>query len=75
MPLYEFVCQDCRRRFEALVRRFGDAVSCPACAGGRVEKQLSTFALASGGGASVSVGERPRPATGGCCGGGCGCAH
>jgi len=72
MPLYEFVCQDCRQRFEALVRRFGDAVSCPACAGGRVEKQLSTFALASG---SAGGGERPRAAAGGCCGGGCGCAH
>ena len=39
MPLYEFVCQDCQRRFEALVRRFGDSASCPACAGRHVERR------------------------------------
>ena len=47
MPLYEYVCGDCRKGFEMLVRRFGDAVDCPGCGSGRVEKQLSTFAVAT----------------------------
>jgi putative FmdB family regulatory protein len=70
MPLYEYVCASCARKFERYVRAWGEAVSCPTCQGTEVEKQLSTFAFtgAAGGGAS----------TGGGCGcgrGGCGCGH
>ena len=49
MPLYEYVCGDCRSEFETLVRRWGDAVVCRACGSASVEKQLSTFAVASSG--------------------------
>jgi len=43
MPMYEFECDDCGKEFETLVRRESDipAISCPACAGGRVTKMLS----------------------------------
>jgi putative FmdB family regulatory protein len=73
MPLYEYVCASCCGKFERYVRSFGEEVACPACAGTRVEKQMSTFAFAGSGGASP-------PSTGGggggCCGGGgCGCGH
>lgn len=66
MPVYEFVCLQCERRFERYVRTFTEAVSCPGCAGSRVEKQLSTFAMA---------GASPAARGGGACcgGGGCGC--
>ena len=47
MPLYEYVCTECRARFEKLVRRFGDEVACPSCASGAAEKQLSVFAVGS----------------------------
>ncbi|HEX9186781.1 MAG TPA: zinc ribbon domain-containing protein [Vicinamibacteria bacterium] len=47
MPIYEYACPGCGARFEKLVRRFGDAVSCPTCASGDVEKQLSVFAVAT----------------------------
>jgi putative FmdB family regulatory protein len=47
MPLYEYVCSDCRTSFEKLVRRFGDEVSCPSCASTAVDKQLSVFAVGS----------------------------
>jgi len=47
MPLYEYVCTGCRKRFEKLVRRFGDEVACPSCASAEVEKQLSVFAVGS----------------------------
>ena len=47
MPLYEYVCTDCRTEFEKLVRRFGDEVACPSCASAAVDKQLSVFAVGS----------------------------
>jgi len=62
MPIYEYVCRDCAERFEKLVRRFGDEVSCPSCAGAAVDKQLSVFAVAS---------PRPGPAFEGCGRGAC----
>ena len=66
MPVYEYVCLQCGKGFERYVRAFGEAVSCPSCASGRVEKQLSTFAMAGGAPGAARGG-------GGCCGGGCGC--
>jgi putative FmdB family regulatory protein len=65
MPVYEYLCLECRREFERYVRTWSEGVACPACASDRVEKQLSTFAMA--GAASRGGGG------GGCCGGGCGC--
>jgi putative FmdB family regulatory protein len=47
MPIYEYACPGCGARFEKLVRRFGEAVSCPACARADVERQLSVFAVAT----------------------------
>jgi len=51
MPLYEFKCQACGRRFEALVRIGGEnGVCCLACGGREVNKLVSGFGI--GGGAS-----------------------
>jgi putative FmdB family regulatory protein len=69
MPIYEYACRACQSRFERLVRAFGEKVACPGCGAQDVERLLSTFAMASGGAG------RSAPAGGGCCGGGCGCAH
>ncbi len=63
MPIYEYACPGCGQLFEKLVRRFGEAVSCPSCARADVEKQLSVFAVASA---------APSPAFAGCGGGACG---
>ena len=51
MPLYEFKCQACGRRFEALVHigREND-VCCLGCGGRDVRKLVSAFGI--GGGAS-----------------------
>jgi putative FmdB family regulatory protein len=71
MPLYEYVCASCEGRFERYVRSWNEEVTCPACQGREVEKQLSTFAFAGGGGAAAA-------SSGGGCGcgrGGCGCGH
>ena len=61
MPIYEYACPGCGARFEKLVRRFGEAVGCPACARVDVEKQLSVFAVATA----------PGPAFAGCGSGAC----
>jgi putative FmdB family regulatory protein len=42
MPLYEFECRTCGRRFEALVMGSGTAV-CPACQSTTLEKLVSSF--------------------------------
>lgn len=60
MPIYEYVCRDCKNEFEALVR--SDTVPvCPNCDSRELEKMLSVFATA----ASAS---EPTPAAAGPCG-------
>ena len=43
MPIYEFVCKSCSKRFEVLVRA-STTVTCPSCKSASLEKQLSVFA-------------------------------
>jgi len=78
MPIYEYVCTDCDVKFEKLVRRWGEEVQCPSCQSASVDKQLSTFAVASAGGSTEPFSGCGR-SDGGCgapaCGGvGCGMA-
>lgn len=60
MPLYEYSCRTCGRRFEVLQRVGASAaeVCCPDCGGREVVKQLSTFASAIAS-ASGSTGTMP----------------
>jgi putative FmdB family regulatory protein len=46
MPIFEFVCQECGKPFEELVRNAAETgdVICPLCGSGQVKKQISTFA-------------------------------
>lgn len=69
MPIYEYMCRDCHKSFEEIVLTKREAVTCPECSSGDVERQLSVFS---------SPGSRVEAAvTGGGCGGcpagGCGC--
>lgn len=43
MPIYEYACKQCDRRFETLVRD-AEAPECPSCHGRELERQLSVFA-------------------------------
>lgn len=68
MPIFEFLCNQCDRRFEVIVRG-GEKPACPSCGSRRLEKRLSVFAVGNGGSAGASG--RAAEAWGGA-GGGCG---
>jgi putative FmdB family regulatory protein len=54
MPLFEYRCRECGKRFEEFV--LGDAKPrCPACQGAGLEKLLSVFAVGSGGATASSA--------------------
>jgi putative FmdB family regulatory protein len=46
MPIYEYVCQECRHSFETLVTRDRQP-ACPSCKSTDLEKQLSVFAVSA----------------------------
>lgn len=49
MPIYEYCCKECGRKFELLVasERYADEQNCPHCASERLERLFSTFAAGS----------------------------
>ena len=45
MPVYEYVCQDCKKAFEvvrSITKGFPKTVSCPKCKSKHVEKRWSS---------------------------------
>jgi putative FmdB family regulatory protein len=62
MPIYEYICDDCGTKFEKLVRRNQDAISCPSCGESHLKTTLSTFAAHSSNGKSQAS---PFPSCGG----------
>lgn len=69
MPIYEYRCRDCDADFERYVASAATTVACPSCAGARVTRKLSVFAMRS----ESPVASMPMSSGGGCCGGGCAC--
>jgi putative FmdB family regulatory protein len=58
MPIFEYICQECKHEFEALV--FGkDKAACPKCQSRKLEPQLSVFAAQAKGGSSPSMSAGP----------------
>jgi len=49
MPIYEYRCEACGRRFEELVMNSSQKVVCPDCASDDVERELSLFSSSAGG--------------------------
>lgn len=49
MPIYEYTCQDCRRRVSLLWRSFADAETrealCPRCGGAHLSRLISRVAV------------------------------
>jgi putative FmdB family regulatory protein len=51
MPIFEYECEKCRKRFEHLQRRTGDVpAQCPFCSGRQLRKLLSGFSVAASAG-------------------------
>ena len=48
MPLFEYRCEDCRRRFTLLVGMVAESKpqACPRCSGTKLQKLISRFAVA-----------------------------
>ncbi len=46
MPIYEFVCSDCKQGFEVLTTSSSEATpSCPKCESNHVERVLSVVSI------------------------------
>ncbi|HUL34519.1 MAG TPA: zinc ribbon domain-containing protein [Candidatus Eisenbacteria bacterium] len=72
MPIYEYICDDCKNHFEKIVINKQQEIACPKCSSKKATIQLSVFATAGNGSSSPSSGGFTSGG-GGCCGGGCGC--
>ncbi|MBR2365120.1 MAG: zinc ribbon domain-containing protein [Lentisphaeria bacterium] len=44
MPIFEYECKKCEKKFEVLLRSSSSQAECPFCGSGEVKKLLSTFA-------------------------------
>lgn len=57
MPLYEYRCEGCGRRFEVLQRvgATAEGLECPACGDVRLERAFSTFTRGGGDGAAAAA--------------------
>ncbi len=63
MPIYEYVCEDCKKPFEKLVMSQSEKITCPQCGGRHHTLQFSIIAspsksnggsVASGGGCACN---------------------
>ncbi len=67
MPLYEYICRDCRHGFEALVMG-SDVPTCPRCHTAELERVLSVVAIGRGGRAPAPAATVPMAGGCGSCG-------
>jgi putative FmdB family regulatory protein len=70
MPIYEYVCLDCKQEFE-LIRPMNQSDQppvCESCGGENVKRKLALFYAKSGG---HSVSGSSAPSCSGCAGGNC----
>ena len=71
MPLFEYVCRDCEKPFEAFVTA-DRKPACPSCQGENLSKLLSRIGMVSTGSSQPSSCAAPAPMCG-AQGGRCGC--
>ena len=71
MPLFEYMCRDCEKPFEAFVTTDRRA-ACPSCRGENLSKLLSRLGMVSAGSSRETACAAPAPMCG-AQGGRCGC--
>jgi putative FmdB family regulatory protein len=74
MALYEYKCTGCEERFDMMrpMDKADEPAKCPECGGTEAYRLITSFAAITPG--ASAVGASPSmDASGGCCGGGCGC--
>lgn len=51
MPIYEYKCEKCGKRFDHLVRNLSESTpKCPKCGASKPKKQLSSFSTGNSNG-------------------------
>jgi len=78
MPIFEYECCSCCEKFEIIVFRSDEAVTCPKCDGSDVQRVMSVFGFKSGGekgAASSRMGSGAGSSCAGCHGGSCATCH
>ena len=73
MPIYEYICNDCKARYESIVMSAGQKVACPKCASERRTQQLSVFSAGKTSNSSSSVSASSDSGGCGCTPRSCGC--
>ncbi len=80
MPVYEYYCRECDKRFEALrpMSQMDAPIACPRCNASDARRAISVFAAVSreSGGGSRMIASSAPSGCGGCAGGNCAsCGH
>ena len=69
MPIFEYICKDCKHSFEKLV--MGSAKpECPSCHGKQLAQKFSVFSASVNSPRIAESGRNVGSSMGGCCGGG-----
>jgi len=63
VPIYEYYCKGCRKKFEKLIFEREEKIVCPKCGSEDLEKQFSSFSN----GKSKGNPAEPFCPKGGCC--------
>jgi putative FmdB family regulatory protein len=66
MPIYEYVCDECKSRYERIVTAKNGKTECPKCGSHRSTIQFSTFAARTGNGVSSTSSSSSADASSGC---------
>ena len=74
MPIYEYICDDCKEPFERLVMKSTEKIACPQCGSRHHTLQFSIVASPAKSGTMSDGSASSGSAGGGCCTpSGCGC--
>lgn len=65
MPIYEYTCNSCQKKFEALVKR-EEKAACPGCGSENVKRLLSACGFVSRGAGGETTGSSAGPSCSGC---------